>query len=227
MASLGIPTFEEYGEWSSVQAHAFAARLLAPPGIRFHSNYLRAFVIEADILRALGARYVLTDAAKLAQPATLRASVRAPNAPSVYLFELHDVNLGTYSPLRFVTAATADAIAELIRENRDHLDQVAVLSEEVPATAARARDVVITIERDGIRIRTASSGPAHILLPVQFSHCLVVVNGAPVRLRRANLVQTLMSFDGAIDARIEFRFGLFADNKCRLRDGRDNKALGL
>jgi hypothetical protein len=223
----GIPTFEEYGEWSSVQAHAFAARLLAPPGIRFHSNYLRAFIIEADILRALGVRYVLTDAAKLAQPATLRASVRAPNAPSVYLFELHDVNLGTYSPLRFVTAATADAIAELIRENRDHLDQVAVLSEEVLATAARARDVVITVERDGIRIRAASTGPAHILLPVQFSHCLVVVNGAPVRLRRANLVQTLMSFDGTIDARIEFRFGLFADNKCRLRDGRDNKALGL
>ena len=27
-----IPTFEEYGEWTSVQAHAFAARLLAPGG---------------------------------------------------------------------------------------------------------------------------------------------------------------------------------------------------
>ena len=41
------------------------------------------------------------------------------------------------------------------------------------------------------------------------------------------LAQTLVSFDGTLDARLEFRFGLFADNKCRLRDGRDNKALGL
>jgi hypothetical protein len=46
-------------------------------------------------------------------------------------------------------------------------------------------------------------------------------------LTRANLIQTLMSFDGMVDARLEFRFGLFADNRCRLRDGEDNKALGL
>jgi hypothetical protein len=76
-------------------------------------------------------------------------------------------------------------------------------------------------------VQAASDGPAHILLPVQFSHCLVVVNGAAARLARANLFQTLMSFDRAIDARIEFRFGLFADNSCRLRDGLDDKALGL
>jgi hypothetical protein len=85
----------------------------------------------------------------------------------------------------------------------------------------------MTIERDGVRIKATSDGPTHILLPLQFSHCLVVVNGAAARLTRANLFQTLMSFDRTVDARIEFRFGLFADNSCRLRDGLDNKALGL
>jgi hypothetical protein len=55
----------------------------------------------------------------------------------------------------------------------------------------------------------------------------LVVNGASAHLVRANLFQTMMSFEGGIDARIEFRFGLFADNACRLRDGLDNKALGL
>ena len=102
-----------------------------------------------------------------------------------------------------------------------------MVSDDIPATAAQARNVVMHIERDGIRIRATSEGPAHILLPIQFSHCLVVVNELPARLARANLFQTLMSFDGAVDARIEFHFGLFADNKCRLRDGLDNKALGL
>jgi hypothetical protein len=135
--------------------------------------------------------------------------------------------LGTYSPTQFVKAATADEIAQRIRENKNRLDQVAVVSDDIPPTTARARDVVMIVERDGIRIRATSDGPAHILLPVQFSHCLVVVNGAAARLTRANLFQTLLSFDGAIDARIEFHFGLFSDNKCRLRDGLDNKALGL
>jgi hypothetical protein len=222
-----IPTFEEYGEWTSVQAHRFARRLLAPAGIRIHSNCLRAYAIDADILRALGVRYVLTDAERLEKPATLRGAVAAPDTLSVRLFELRDANLGTYSPTRFVKAVTADEIADRIRENKGRLDQVAVISDDVPPTSAKARGVVMTIEQDGIRIRAASDGPAHILLPVQFSHCLTVVNGARARLTRANLFQTLVSFEGTLDARLEFHFGLFADNKCRRRDGLDNKMLGL
>ena len=222
-----IPTLEEYGQWTSLQAHAFALRLLAPPGTRDYPHLLRAFAIEPDILRLLGVRYVLTDADSIGASAILRGSVNDPDAVSVRLFELPDVNLATYSPTQFVMAASADAIANRIRENKDHLDQVAVVSDYIPGSAARARNVAMTVERDGFRIRAESDGPAHIIVPVQFSHCLVVSNGAPVRLTRVNLVQTLLSFDGKIDARIEFRFGLFADNMCRLRDGLDNRALGL
>jgi hypothetical protein len=222
-----IPTFEEYGEWTSVQAHAFAARLLMPAGFRIHSNYLRVFTIDSAVLQAVGVRYILTDAEALDKPATLRGSVSAPGAPTVRLFELTNPNLGTYSPTRFVKAATADEIAQRIRENKDHLDQVAVVRDDLPSTTAQARSVVMTIEPDGVRIQATSDGRTHILLPLQFSHCLVVVNGAAARLTRANLFQTLMSFDRAVDARLEFRFGLFADNTCRLRDGLDNKALGL
>jgi hypothetical protein len=222
-----IPTFEEYGEWTSVQAHAFAARLLRPAGLSVHSNYLRAFTIDSAILSALGVRYVLTDADALDKPAILRGSVSAPDVTTVRLFELINPNLGTYSPTRFVKAVTADAIAQRIEENKNRLDQVAIVTDDLPSTTAQARSVVMTIERDGVRIQATSDGPTHILLPLQFSHCLVVVNGAAARLTRANLFQTLMSFDRTVDARIEFRFGLFTDNSCRLRDGLDNKALGL
>jgi hypothetical protein len=157
----------------------------------------------------------------------MRGAVNAPGAPTVRLFELDRVNLGSYSPTQFVVATTADTIVQRIRDSQDRLDRVAVVTDAVPATSIQARDVTITIERDGVRIRAQSGGPAHIVLPIQFSNCLVVVNGAPVRLRRANLMQTLMSFSGAIDARIELHFGLFADNSCRLRDARDNQGLGL
>jgi hypothetical protein len=222
-----IPTFEEYGEWTSVQAHAFAARLLAPAGLEAHTNYLRAFAIDTDILRALGVRFILTDAETVDKPAILRRSLAVRGALGVNLFELEDVNLGTYSPTRFVKAATADAIVKQMRENKSRLDQVAVVPDDIPSTTAQTRNVVMTIERDGVRIQAASDGPAHILVPIQFSHCLVVVNGAAARLSRANLFQTLLSFDGTVDARIEFHFGLFADNQCRIRDGLDNKSLGL
>ena len=192
-----------------------------------HTNYLRAYAGDPDILRMLGVRYIVTNVETLDDRAALRAAVTAPDTPGVYLFELSDANLATYSPTRFVKAATADEIANRIRDNRNRLDQIAVVSEDVPPTNAKARNVAMTVELDGVRIRAVSDGPAHILLPVQFSHCLRVVNSSPARLTRANLLQTLVSFEGALDARLEFHFGLFADNKCRLRDGQDNKALGF
>jgi hypothetical protein len=216
------------GDWAKWNVEAIVKRLLGPPaGTSMHTNYLRAHVVDADILRLLGIRYIITDVESLDRPAIFRQPVTASEGPEVYLFELGDANLGTYSPTRFVKAATADEIADRIRENKDHLDQVAVVADDVPPTNAKARNAVMTVERDGVRIRATGDGSAHILLPVQFSHCLVVVNGSPARLTRANLLQTLVSFDGALDARLEFRFGLFADNKCRIRDGQDNKALGL
>ena len=195
--------------------------------MKMHTNYLRAYTADPDILRMLGVRYIVTNVETLGDRAALRAAVTAPDTPGVYLFELGDANLATYSSTRFVKAATADEIANRIRDNRTRLDQIAVVSEDVPPTNAKARNVAMTVELDGVRIRAVSDGPAHILLPVQFSHCLRVVNSSPARLTRANLLQTLVSFDGALDARLEFHFGLFADNKCRLRDGQDNKALGL
>jgi hypothetical protein len=224
---LDVPTIEEYAEWTSAQAHAFLLRLLAPKGAKMHSNYLRVHMIDTDILRLIGARFVITDAAALDKPAPVRVLLSAPDATDVRLFELSDVNLGTYSPRRFEKATTADEIAQRIRENKSQLNEVAVVSEDLPATTAQARNVAVSVSSDGIRVRAQSDGPAHILLPVQFSHCLVVANGAAVRLSRANLFQTLMSFSGSVDAQIEFRFGLLVRNACRLRDGADNKALGL
>jgi hypothetical protein len=163
-----IPTFEEYGQWTSVQAHAFAARLLRPVGFNVHPNFLRVFTIDLAVLRAVGVRYILTDAEGLDRPAILRGSVSAPDSPSVRLFELIDPNLGTYSPTHFVKAATANEIAQRIEENKDRLDQVAVVTDDLPSTTAQARSVVITIERDGVRIQATSDGPTHVLLPLQF-----------------------------------------------------------
>jgi hypothetical protein len=188
---------------------------------------LRAFTIDPDILRLLGVRYVLTDAENIAGSAQLRGTVSEVDAVNVHLFELPDANLATYSPTQFITAASVDAIVDRMRENKERLDRVAVVSNDIPDATARARNVEMTVELDGFRIRAESDGPAHIIVPVQFSHCLVVTNGAPARLTRVNFMQTLLSFDGKIDARIEFRFGLFSDNSCRLRDGLDDRALGL
>ena len=49
----------------------------------------------------------------------------------------------------------AQQIVARIRENKDRLDRVAVVSDDIPPTGAQARDAAITIERDGIRLQMA------------------------------------------------------------------------
>jgi hypothetical protein len=224
---LDVPTIEEYGQWSSMQAQRFFLRFLVPRGVEVNPSYLRAYRIDGDILRLLGVRYLVTDTETVDGSAVLRDSATAPGAVAVRLFELGGANLGTYSPTRFVNATAADEVLDRIAENKHRLDEVAVTSEQMVSSGHKARNLVITVERDGFRVRADSDGPVHVILPLQFSRCLVIVNGAAARLSRVNLFQTLMSFEGAIDARVEFRFGLFADNSCRVQDGLDNKRLGL
>jgi hypothetical protein len=224
--SLNVPTIEEYAEWISIQAHAFMGRLLAPAGMKPQVNYLRAYTIDVPILRLLGVRYLVTDATEI-DGTILRATVSGSRAPAVHLYELDGANVATYSPTRFVVATSADEIVRYIRENKTALDVIAVVSEAIPPTESRAHDVIVSIARGGVDVHATSDGQAHVLLPIQFSHCLVVANGAPVQLRRANLMQTLMSFQGAVDAELRFRFGLFQHNGCRLRDAVENKWMGL
>jgi hypothetical protein len=54
----------------------------------------------------------------------------------------------------------------------------------------------------------------------------VVVNDAAARLTRGNLFQTLVSFERTVDARIEFRFGLFPTTAAGFWTGSTTRRLG-
>jgi len=68
---------------------------------------------------------------------------------------------------------------------------------------------------------------------VQFSRCFRMQAAGPggdlvgARLRRANGLQTLLEFQGRIDAQVRFEFGLLGGAQCRLQDVRELDALGL
>src|SRR4029077_17535825 len=99
---------------------------------------------DPDILRMLGVRYIVTNVETLDDRAALRAAVTAPDTPGFHLFDLTDANWAPYTPPRFLKAPTADEIANRIRDNRNRLDQIAVVSEDVPPTNAKASNDAIT-----------------------------------------------------------------------------------
>jgi hypothetical protein len=87
-------------------------------------------------------------------------------------------------------------------------------------------NVTLFTERQGLRVKAESSGQSILLLPIQFSRCLRLVDSMPeMKLFRANLMETGLLFEGMIDVRIELHNGPFDDPACRLRDYWDMKHL--
>ncbi len=230
---LNIPTFEEYGQWVTRQAYVFATELFSSPGDEGHHVILRVYRLDLDLLPALGVRFLITDMRPDDPRLTLRATEKAPTAGPIYLYEIPEPNLATYSPSRAIKATSfAEALA-LIRQHRMSLRTDVVVFEDLPGPFRPARRAELRMVRDGFRITAESDGRSLVLVPVQFSRCFRMQPARPAgdlpgaRLLRANAVQTLLEFEGRLDAQVRFQFGLLGAAKCRLRDVEDLKNLEL
>jgi hypothetical protein len=229
----GIPTFEEYGQWISRQAQTFALTVLAEERARVlrEPRLLRIFKRDANVMRALGIRFMITDEAIERDERFVRlASQSAPGALTVHLYELVDANLATFSPTEPVRVAhDAAAILSAVSENSAVLDRKVFVTLPLEGSFVPIDSSSMRLMRDGYRILAQSKGRSLLLLPIQYSRCLKVVNRSPGRVSpqviRANFIQTAVLFDLVLDAQIEFDFGLFGKASCRLEDAAELAAL--
>jgi hypothetical protein len=84
--------------------------------------------------------------------------------------------------------------------------------------------------QNGLHVRARSEGQSFIILPFEFSRCLVVhADGGkpPQSVTRANVVLTGVLFEQETDFTLRFVFGPFANSDCRSRDLRDVRAMNL
>jgi hypothetical protein len=149
-----------------------------------------------------------------------------PEEPGLwYVYELPHPNMGDYSPTEVTIAASGIEItAALFQQGFDFTRQV-VLTSAIQMPLVPARDVRLSVIRNGLHLSAASHGTSLLVLPQQFSHCLRAKDPS-VRLVRADLLLTGAVFSGDIDTDISFDYGLFSP-WCRLDDLADIKALDL
>ena len=240
-----IPTWEEYGQWVTRQMDWVSVNILAPeddtveksvkgpiPYQRSTYAMLHIYDDDVDLLRLFGIRFLVTDRPPKDARARRIVSETKPDKPGVHLFELPRPNVGDYSPTKVLRVENAVEAKKALLANKASLDRIAVVFEELKGTYVPTEMAVLTAERDGFRFRGKSNGRSLVLLPVQYSHCLEVVeHGAGsdpgVRIRRGNLVLTLLEFSGAADIRVHFNMGLGSQADCRKADGRDMSDFGL
>jgi len=225
--SQRVPTFHEYSQLVTPAMYYLVSRLIGSPPFNPHNftPLLNIAPKAIDVLRALGVRFLLSER-QLDTQAALRAQWKGPGIDA-FLYELGDPNLGNYSPTRVLPRRLArEALAELGAPEFDfRRDVVLEQVPEVPLVPARGARLVF--ERGWARVVAQSDGVSLLLLPIQFSHCLVLEASPDVRLVRANFVQLGLIFRGTLDARLNYRFSPLTQPRCRNADLDDMRRAGL
>lgn len=223
-----IPVLFEYSPMATAPFYALTTRLLGYSQDTQVRNVQVLRRVEPRILAMLGVRYVITDAPVIKKDMTSRATVPLGDAGALNLYEVARPNLGDYSPTRtLIKTSATQMLEELAKPDFDPtvdvlLDTDATLDDLVPATNAR-----MIFEGAQLHITADSIGRSLLLLPLQYSHCLVATsaNQPSPQLLRANLAETAVLFEGHVDARIELRVGPFLHPLCRFSDSADDKRL--
>jgi len=207
----------------------YIANFLSYPGDVTSINYAVPSRVNADVLRSMGIRFVITDAEQTDGRSAKRHALPIRNGAAVlYLYELPNPNLGTYSPTR-LSRFRAGEFFETVRRNPGILEHEAFVAESETRPLNRARGVRMALEARGVRVTASSDGLAAVLLPVQFSYCYQPSSpsGENVRIMRANGLHTLVIFHGELNLRLRWSFSFWQNSGCRLRDVEELKGLGL
>lgn len=143
---------------------------------------------------------------------------------NLYLYEVKNPNLASFSPTRPIKMKNAKEIFSLMNNSNFSFEKSVVLQEDLPNSLSLIKKSNMKFERNGVRIQAESDGWSLLLLPLQYSNCLNITSSVQEglnyrpRLIRANIIQTAILFQGKIDVNIRSNFGVGRDTNCRRQD---------
>lgn len=223
---FNVPTLEEYSSTVSPAFYLATRTLLVEPSQRLLRGILTISRPNLRVLEAMGVRFVVA-AEPPPEGVRVVATMPTDSAGVLRLWELPAPNLTGWSPVRVERPVNGAALIERLRDPTTDLRRVVLTHEMIAPGLVPARHAAIVIERDGIRIRALSEGRSVLVIPFDYSRCLVLGHGrGSARLFRANLFSTGIEFVGALDRPIRFAYGPFTETRCRLRDLADFRAAG-
>jgi hypothetical protein len=244
-----VPTMNVYSTFDVPRFYYFISRLPLTEGVVARSSSDRIPVGRArwtshahlnassnKIVQALGVRYVFhvrrdgEDARSPPDDAVLHrqfgpATVGGQKVIHT-VYEYNDSNVGNYSPTNVTIARDAPSILKYLWSTSFDPRQSVVLSEGIEEPLVQATGGKMFFERGAIRVQAESQGNSLLLLPLQYSRCLVLSEAEKAKLLPAKLVQTAVLFQGSVDLRIYFEYGLFRPG-CRRQDLADLAELGV
>lgn len=224
-----IPTLSEYGQGISKPLAIYMNDFLGDGENYVVRNVAIPKKINLPILRALGVRYIIVDRNVQDNYAILKQKMDLSNGVQLYMYELKEPNLATFSPQTIVPIKSAKSFIELLSTQPNALERVAFVYNKNETDLLPIQKSKMIFKRNSIRIIGKSEGHSAILLPLQFSNCYQIKNHNHnhVEIMRANLIHTLLAFDKNLDVTLKWTFKPWQNTNCRKLDAADFKVLGI
>lgn len=224
-----IPTLMEYNQFSSPAFHRLVKRSLQVPPIRHQRNITILTTPDVRVLELLGVGYVIS-------PSPLPATGTELLSESVSgtkwrLFQLAAPNIHGYSPTELDIRADFSSMLDFVLDERVDLTKRAIVQTKIAETLKPATTTTLTITGGDLHVRAQSAGQSLIVVPFEYSHCLVVRSTSATSdlmkptLHRVNGLLTGILFDKDLDIYIEFRTSPLRNVTCRFDDYLEFKAI--
>ena len=226
-----IPALNDYSHLLSPFQYAFSKQFFFDPAQPQSRNHLVYANTNVHLYSLLGVQYL-----RLAWLGSPLSNLNETNSYSAvqysegdFLVRLKNVNLGNYSPTRLIVARSLDETFQIMDKNSfAPMDEI-VVYKQLGADFVRVGKTNLSVDGGDLRIVAESSGKTLIILPIEFSHCLRFQsnnkNSNLIDVFRADGILTGLIFENELDVTTKFRYGVFTNNKCRLKDLADFKLL--
>jgi len=230
---MNIPTLEENNHLVTPPFYYLFSRNLSRSQDFQSRNWTLCTKANPNLMAALGTRMIVAD--QPIEGSKVQKVYEQINQDGIPLsvYELSNPNTGNYSPTKLVRSDKAEEIiTEMAKDDFPFKETAIVSQKEKLPELIQAEYGELFYDRGGFRVRGTSKGWSLLVLPVQFSNSLKVIEAqgdfpSDVRLVRVNLLQTGVLFRGTIHAKISHRFGPFRGIWGRLKDIEDWQNLGI
>ncbi|MEI8284804.1 MAG: hypothetical protein WCG52_07410 [bacterium] len=230
----GIPTLEDNNHLVTPPYYFLFSRALCRPQDFQSRNWTLCTKVQPNLMAALGAKYLVSDFILDDFRLTRVATQSNPDRIPLHIYEISNSNLGNYSPTQLLEIGDAARIVAAMRAADFPFQDKAIVTSKSGMPLLVAADFgELFFERGGFRVRASSQGWSLLVLPIQFSNSLKIVDrlvssvDSLPRLLRVNLLQTGVLFHGRIHIKVAHIFGPFRGVAGRIQDIKDWKTLGI
>ena len=219
-----VPLLNDYSHNLTPLAFSFYQELILDGAIPQRRNHFDFEFRNLDFYRLLGVRYLISetlpDADVLSINSATEFSMRSIG--NKFVLDLGTANYGNYSPVKILYASSLRETFEIIGSQNFLPQRDVILENSLNVDLVPASNAKLQIQDGKVRSIARSSGISLLVLPIEFSECLVFSAESDssnlLSAYRVDGMLTGLLFERELDISIDFKYRLFGKSECRLND---------